>query len=542
MRRLLFVVVGIFISRATGATPVASFIFPPGGQRGTTVKLIVTGSGLGTLTGMFTTGAGLTATIEPGGDASTRTFDVAIARNAPLGIQQVRFYGPSGLSNVRYFDVGQWPEQDQPVVGAPPIRVTPPCTVNGRLTGSSTRNGVAFTARAGQTVVCEVQALRILGQIDDSWVKGYLEITDGAGRVLESSDGTPDDYYRWDPVIAFTPPRDGEYTAWFRDLNWRGGPTAVYRLTIAIMPHAFGIFPLGGRRGTTVNVHFLGPNLRDAVRQVAIPAAAAETLQVEYAGPDGTTNPRPFQVSDLPDALQNPTNHSLESAQSVSFPCVVSGKIEHDGVHDYYRFHLAKPQHVALEIWSRRLGTPMDSEILLYDSTGKVIADNDDARDRDSRLERDLAAGDFTVRVRDIDNRGGPAYPYRLFIAPPQPRFELVATPDAPTVPIGGSTTLTVRVKRTDGFDGDVSVSVSDLPPGVTASALNIPKGKTEGTVSLSAAVGAPSGPLRIRVFGVGKAGERELDSTARTAETYNIQGTAYQRDLIGPIAWIGQK
>jgi hypothetical protein len=527
---------------AAGAAPHVSYIYPPGGQRGTTVKLTVSGSELGTLAGFFTTGAGVSAKFEPGGDGASRTVDLAIAKDAPLGIQQIRFYGSGGLTNARYFDVGQWPELDQPQAGGPPLKVSPPITVNGRIANYSVRNGVTFTARAGETLVCAIQGLRVLGQINDSWLKGYLEIVDGAGTVLQSSDGTPDDYYRWDPVIALTAPKDGEYTAWFRDLNWRGAPMAVYRLTVAEMPHAFGIFPLGGRRGTMATVHFLGPNMKGATRSVPIPKDAADTIDVSFTGPNGTTNSRPFQASDLPDAVQAPGNNSTASAQSVSYPCVVNGRIEKDGLRDYYRFRLEKPAHVALEVWSRRLGTPMDPEVSLYDEKNKLVGSDDDSRGRDCRLERDLQAGEYTVRVRDIDDHGGIAYPYRLFIAPSQPSFQLVATPDAPVLPPGGSVALTVRVERTDGFDGDVAVTVSGLPAGVTATALMIPKGKQEGKLTLSAGAGAAAGPWRLRVVGIGKAGDKDLRAVALTQETYNIQGTAYQRDLLGPILLVAGK
>jgi hypothetical protein len=427
----------IFCPGAAGAAPYGSNIFPAGGKRGTTVKLTVSGSELGTTTGVCATGGGLTAAVQPGGDAATRTVDIVLARDAPLGIQQIGFYGSGGLSNVRFFDVGQWREQAQ--TGVTPIVVAPPVTVNGCIASSSSRNGVTFAARAGETLVCEIQGLRVLGQINDSWLKGYLEIVDSAGKVLVSSDGTADDYYRWDPVVAFTPAKDGEYTAWFRDLNWRGAPMAAYRLTVAAMPHAFGIFPLGGKSGT-------------------------------------------------------------------------------------------------------RLGTPMDPDLSLYDATGKILGSDDDSRGRDSRMERDLPAGEFTVRVRDIDDRGGIAFPYRLFIAPSQPRLHLVVTPDDATVPRGGSAMLTVRVERTDGFDGDVIVTVTGVPAGVTASALIVPKGQQEGKLTLTAAADAAMGPARLTVAGTGKAGKQSIYAVASASETYNIQGTAYQRDLVGPILLTGAK
>ena len=537
-----FIFLTLILAAAAEAAPRVNYIFPPGGQRGSTVKLTVSGSELGAVTGLFTTGGGLTGKVEPGTDAATRTVEIAIAKDAPLGIQQIRFHGPDGLSNTRYFDVGQWPEEAQTPGSGAPLKVTPPITVNSRIAGASTRNGVAFNAKAGETLVCEIQGLRILGQINDSWLKGYLEIVDNLGNVLVSSDGTADDYYRWDPVVTFTAPRDGEYTVWFRDLVWRGAPTAVYRLTVAAMPHAYGILPLGGRRGTTANVQFHGPNLKDATSPISIPADADEFLSVGYTSPLGATNRRPFQVSDLPEVMQSAGNSNRKAAQDVAFPCVVNGRIEMNGLRDFYRFRLDKPQHVALEVWSRRLGTPMDPDLSLYDANGKSVGNDDDSRGRDCRMERDLAAGTYTVRVRDIDDRGGIAFPYRLFIAPQQPRFHMVATPDAPAIPTGGSAVLTVKVERTDGFDGDVTVTVAGLPAGVTASVLVIPKGQQEGKITITAAAGATLGPFRTFVNGVGKVGEIELHTVARTSETYNIQGTAYQRDLLGPILLITAK
>ena len=71
----------------------------------------MSGSELGVVSGLFATGAGLSGKVEPGTDAATRTGEIAIAKDAPLGIQQIRFHGPGGPSNARYFDVGQWPEE-----------------------------------------------------------------------------------------------------------------------------------------------------------------------------------------------------------------------------------------------------------------------------------------------------------------------------------------------------------------------------------------------------------------------------------------------
>jgi hypothetical protein len=527
------------------AAPHLSYIYPAGGQRGTTVKVSVSGTGLNTAAGFFTTGSGLSAKIEPGTNPAERTVEITVAKDAPLGIQQIRLYDDSGLSNPKYFFVGQYPEMmekepNDTATTAP--KVSLPITINGRIEKQTDIDAAIFHAKQGETVVCEIMALRVLGQINDSWLKGYIEIQDAGGNVLASSEGTSDDYYRWDPVIAFEPPKEGDYTVFYRDINWRGAASAVYRLTIGVVPHAVALFPLGGRRGTSVDVQFVGPNLQGAHQRIAIPADAEDKLQLAYTGSAGTTNTRPFHVSDLADVNQASANHSKEAAQTVAYPCVVNGRLTENGVRDYYRFHLEKRQKVALELFSRRVGTPMDSEIALYDPAGNLLETNDDSRGRDSRLERDLNPGDYTVMVHDIDDRGGAAFSYRLAISPPQPKFTVLALPDSLKLARGGSVNLKIHVDRLDGFDGDITVTLTGLPPGVTASPLVIPKGKQDAEITLTASGDAKTGPVKLEVIGTGKAGEKDLKVVSRTTETYNIQGTAYQRELIGPILLVTEK
>ena len=113
--------------------------------------------------------------------------------------------------------------------------MTLPVTVNGRIQEGSDVDAVTFHALPTETVVCEIHALRILGEINDSWLKGYMEIRDASGATLAESEGTSDDYYRWDPLIFFTAPKEGDYTVYYRDLNWRGAPSAVYRLTVGVV-------------------------------------------------------------------------------------------------------------------------------------------------------------------------------------------------------------------------------------------------------------------------------------------------------------------
>src|SRR5207244_2228856 len=102
----------LLLPTGASAAPSIGWIFPAGGQRGTTVTLTVAGDDLADLRGFFTTGSGLKAvalptteplrpplvTLKPGEKPSApeakkyRQFRIDIAPDAPLGRQEVRVY------------------------------------------------------------------------------------------------------------------------------------------------------------------------------------------------------------------------------------------------------------------------------------------------------------------------------------------------------------------------------------------------------------------------------------------------------------------
>lgn len=561
LKRIMLVLVVLSIGSATEAAPSVGWIFPAGGQRGTAVTMTVAGDNLDQLVGVYTTGTGLKAEALPGTtplppllattkpgekpaapDAKKfRQFRVAIAPDAPLGRQELRVFDKTGASNPRYFQVGDQPEiiEREPNDDSAGQTVPIPVVVNGRIQENSDVDVYTFRGKKGQRIVGEVYGLRSLGMIGDSWLKGYMELRDGAGKVLAANEG----YYRWDPMIDYTLPADGDYSFAFRDLMYRGAPSAVYRLAIGELPRATAMFPAGGRRGSTAEVTFAGDNLGPKpVRTITIPAdAPLEPRDERLQTPSGWTNPLPFAVGDLPEVREWEPNDDWKQAMPVTPPVVINGRIDRPGDVDSFRFKAPKGQRLVIEVLARRAESPMDPVLRLRDAEGSLIQENDDARDRDSRIERTFdTAGDFIVQVRDLDDRSGEAFVYRLMIAPPRPDFSLVATPDKPLVGAGGTAALDIQVKRTDGFDGDVAVGMTDLPPGLTATRALIRKGKDRGRITVTAPDNMPVQALALHVIGEAAIGGRQERRLAGTEETYNIQGTAFTRDLIGPIATIG--
>lgn len=75
---------------------------------------------------------------------------------------------------------------------------------------------------------------------------------------------------------------------------------------------------------------------------------------------------------------------------------------------------------------------------------------------------------------------------------PPPADFTLTLSTDRTLVIQGHTAEVTATVTRRNGFDGDVLVTLKNLPAGVTAAPVLIARGATSAKVTLDAAAGAP--------------------------------------------------
>jgi hypothetical protein len=86
---------------------------------------------------------------------------------------------------------------------------------------------------------------------------------------------------------------------------------------------------------------------------------------------------------------------------------------------------------------------------------------------RDSRVVFDAPAdGDYLVRVTTLGGGTGDRFVYRLVARVAAPDFTVDVRGRDPKVSRGSGKGFSVAVDRTDDFDGEVRVVISDLPPG----------------------------------------------------------------------------
>ena len=473
--------------------PLVYSMFPAGGQRGRTFIATVSGANLQGADSVRVAGAGVAAKVLDAGKPDSVRISVSIALGAELGQRDVRLHTSGGISTRCRLVVGDLPEinEVEPNSEKSQAQRLPslPLLVNGQILESD-RDYFRFSAKAGQTIVAAVQARTLLPYIADTvpgWLDACLTLYDAGGNELSWVD---DFNLQPDPVLIFPVAKDGEYLLEVRDILYRGRETFVYRLSLGALPYITSIYPLGGQRNTTIPVELHGVNLPMASANFAIPGDSPTVRWLTPGGPGFLPAAVPFAAGDLPEVQEAEPNDSLAQANRVEVPCIINGRIQHSGDNDYFVFSAAAGQTLVMEVQARRLGSPLDSILYLYNAQGGELARNDDWIDptegllthhADSRIAYTFpAAGDYVLRIKDIQQNGGPQYVYRLVIAPPRHDFALRVTPDNPRLTKGDTAVLTVKALRHDGFPGEISLAVQNLPPGFSASDAVIPAGQEQ--------------------------------------------------------------
>jgi hypothetical protein len=513
--------------------PMITHALPVAVQRGTTADVTV--SGQMDFAGAYKVlvgGTGVTATVvpEPAAKPPVRAvrLRVTAAADAPPGVREFRIATALGVSSL-----GQLLVVDDPVVleaaaGGMPQPIPVPCVVCGRTETAENVDSYRFTATAGRVLTFEVFAARLQDKIHDlqKHADPLVSVCDAAGRELAADD----DGAFADPVLAFRVPRDGEYVVKVRDAKYDGDPRWAYALAVTDRPYAVQPFPLGVPAGKPF-----------AARPVLAGGGAAEWPLVAPAEPGVHTlthtppggrasNPVPVVATRVPVIEEREPNDAPAEATPLPVPGGANGRVGRPRDLDHYRFKGAKGQPVTLTVYARRFGTPLrsrlDSVLDVVTPAGRVLATNDDAVGKDAALTfAPPADGEYVVRVRDLNNKGGDAWGYYLEADLARPDFALKADPSKAMVGPGSRMAWFVQVTRLNGFAGPVKVAVEGLPPGLSASPLTVPPAMTQGVVVLSAAADAKPDAAAVRVVGTADVAGTPTTRVATPVEEIYLPG-----------------
>ncbi|MCX7887813.1 MAG: PPC domain-containing protein, partial [Verrucomicrobiae bacterium] len=508
-------------------------VYPAGGQQGSTVQVTIGGQFLVDVTAAYVSGTGVRAVVlpseplltgkqaaqmrarlrqlrekQPDAEAwkeireirrklaayegskvtpaigETVAVQIVIAPDATPGNREIRLGTLTGLTNPLVFQIGQLPESREPdpppdddwveiqksVVNRvsrlapdrasrPPAPVTLPTTINGRLFPGEV-DRFQFRARRGQKLVVCASARELLPYLADTvpgWLRLDVALFNSQGQEVTCTEELPT---KVDPVRRYEIPADGEYVLEIKDALYRGRADFVYRVRVGELPLPTDVFPL-----------------------------------------------RPVAAENLPEILASPSG-----PQAVTLPVIINGRINRPGDTAVFQFEARAGEAIVAEVMARRLDSPLDSVLALTDANGRLLAHNDDYEDKgfgmlthhaDSYLSYTLpASGTYFVRLADAQQRGGPAYSYRLRLSPPQPDFALRVVPATINVRANATVPVTVYALRKDGFSGAIAVELKDAPPGFILSGGLIPANQDKTQCTLTAPATPPETPIRLQFEG----------------------------------------
>ena len=168
------------------------------------------------------------------------------------------------------------------------------------------------------------------------------------------------------------------------------------------------------------------------------------------------------------ETAESETPSTLET-DWLALPVTVNGSIASIDDEDSFTFQLKKDARLICEVTAQRIGSLLDSYLVLRDANGTEVANSGLGNAFDSVLDYTaLETGKYTLHIRDIRYKGGNGYTYRLSIGE-LPYLETI-------FPLGGQR----------GTENTVTVTGANL--------------ETVASIQVSIAAETPAGEQSLRV------------------------------------------
>ena len=538
----------ILLLMSYGRTLVAQFpqpqlhaVFPPGGQRGTSVEVRVFGADLDALASLSFSDERIQAQqkLDGEGKATKDEFIVKIPDEIETGLFELWASGKFGMSNSRLFSVGAREEKTEDSPGnkmQDALEVPLGVTINGRATANQ-KNFYRLFAKRGQRVI-----VVCLGEAIDSKIDPVIQLLDAQGRSLQQD--------AQGRLLDYTAETTGPLFVAVHDLTYRGGMPFFYRLSIHDGPHVDCVLPLSAAPGVEREFYVFGRNLPQgkksrialssgsfwerAVLRVQTPEKGGASLARLQYSLLGVPNQDGFLYSALQDADElsqkrihfSPLNSVIEeeiisgesNPQIICPPVAVSGMFYPKRDQDVYEFDAKKGDHYRIEVRSHRLGYGTSPLIVVerLEGEGKAtqvleLAAPYDPGERAFPLRAWDPQGWLEIRkiaryrltISDLFNgtRSRAGLLYELRIRPPAPGFRAFsvsqstlhrnlnrrAKVESSVLLPGQVLPLRIRLHRMDGFSGPVEVFAETAPKGIRAHPATIPAGESEGILLVEA-------------------------------------------------------
>lgn len=409
---------------------------------------------------------GETVGFELSGGTLTSPAIAAERMSVPAGVDERRLFVPTatlGMATPAEIEVlpgaavGDLPElRESAQAGDPPLHVVPPAVVNGRIDPAGDEDRVVLEGLTPGKVRVRVEAAALGSALD-----GVLQVLKTGGGELAKADDTTlklplagdatktADVVVPDPSLEFDVP--GGTTSVelaLRDLDGRGGAGYAYRLVVEPVRPAF--------------------SLRLQSSQVSLPRGGTTAVAVAVDRLGGYGGPIQLAVRELPDGWT--------AKGGTVAPGQASGVLSISASAD------AQSGPVELEV----VGTAPEGAPPASATASFVLAQQNNLPMRIIHLPR--LAGALA-----------PGVPVAL---------EVPAEPAVIAHGVGGK--VPIKVVKTNGDVGELSVSALSPPAGLNVPEVKVPADKGEADARIDAALEAVVGKMSVVLVAKGKVGGKD--------------------------------
>jgi hypothetical protein len=500
---------------AWSAPPTLTHLFPAGGQRGEKVKVRCTGN-FNWPAKVFAPGLDVVVAKESG------EIEVAIPKDLAVDRAWIRFFNDEGVSAAMPFLIDTLKEIEEKEPNDAPrtaqALADASVVVNGVLAKAGDVDCFRIRLEVGQRLVAIVDANNRLGSPMDA----ILQITTPEGYVVAENN----DDVHLDPRLTFKASRAGDYIVRVfafssepnASIQFSGGPSFVYRLTLTTGPYLTHSLPLSAAAEKPGDIEAAGINIAPKTNLPVVPFGGGKDAtyhEREDLGLLRLPADSRFGLVFAPNLAGNSrvrlTPFPVISAigQTVTtkpiplpLPCCVTGRLETPKQVDAFALELKKGQTLLVSAETNSLGFPFDPALKLVGPDDATIASAADVGpNREAFLNHTIAKdGRYRIEIRDRYRGGGERHVYRLTVRLDEPDFSLTSSSDSVAITTDKGAELAVKVERR-GTIGPITIQAVGLPDGVSCPSITSePTGPTASTVKLQfTSTGSSfSGPIRI--------------------------------------------
>ena len=536
------------------------YIFPAGGQAGTSFIIEAGGLNINQATAVYISGKGVKAEIIRDTIISKkntrRKFDdqsspqlaekvkirINIDKNTAPGLRDLRLQASKSISNKLIFEVGQYPdfiEKDISTKQKPNQVKALPATLCGQILPGEC-DYYAFEAKKGTRFVAAVKARTFVPYIADAvpgWFQAVISLRNSRGKEISYND---DFRNNPDPVIICEIPEDDTYTLMIHDAIFRGREDFNYRIDVGEIPFIKSIYPPVGNKGKRSQVHIDGINIDKNTFNFKPGFEGKGTFTVQ--------NQQGFTSNPVPYLSFHPSKKIIDynSQEPLKINSIIFDSLTTSNKIRQYTLDLNKNETLVAVITARKINSMLDARLSLYDVFGKKLITVDDTEDPMEGLMTHHAdpvlkfkapsTGKYLLLVEDVLQGSGTDFYYILERKPASNDYEIFVSPANISIPKGGTTSFMLDVVTPDKKAPALDIEVQGLPSGFVVSNTEIRGTKWE--VSVTAPEKAKTQAISLKVLATEKLRKRDkgnemnIETTEAVAADNMMQAFYYTHHI----------